>query len=187
MFSAEQNTLLVQQEGNGYMKTAKQLLCALFAIIGLLCVLFPIRITRGLPYVLGGAMAAAGVVYSVSYFRSRPSGHSAELASGLVLLLVGISCVLHGADSIVPLGTVWAVIGIQKASKSLAAAIERTNEGSARIFSFLGFLIRLTFSMVLLFYPEEKIQTHVVLLGLELMIVSIRLTRKYFPDLDTGE
>ena len=34
----------------------------LFAVIGLLCVLFPRQITAALPCVLGGAMAIAGVV-----------------------------------------------------------------------------------------------------------------------------
>ena len=166
------------------MKTAKRFFGALFAFIGLLCVLFPSRIITGLPYILGGVMVAAGMAYSVSPFRSWAFDRSAELAGGLVLLLVGISCMLHGAASIIPLGTVWAMIGIQKASKSLAAAIQKTNARKDRLFSFLAFLIRLTLSVALLFYPEEKIGTHVVLLGLELIVVSIRLTKKRDPDWD---
>lgn len=169
------------------MKALKRFFCGLFAVIGILCVLFPEQITEGLPYILGSAMAAAGVVYSASYFRKRESDHSPELASGLVLLVIGILCVLHGAESIVPLGTTWALTGVRKASKSLAAAIHGTNGIGERIYSFVGFLLRLICSVMLLFYPEEKIQTHVVLLGLELIVVSIRLTRKRFPDLDTGE
>ena len=41
----------------------------LFAVIGLLCVLFPRQITAALPCVLGGAMAIAGVVCAASCFR----------------------------------------------------------------------------------------------------------------------
>ena len=47
----------------------------LFAVIGLLCVLFPRQITAALPCVLGGAMAIAGVVCAASCF-ARPSSWS---------------------------------------------------------------------------------------------------------------
>lgn len=47
--------------------------------------------------------------------------------------------------------------------------------------------MRLTFSVMLLFYPVEKFETHVILLGLELIAVSIRLTRRSSPVLDAEE
>lgn len=88
----------------------KQFLCGLFTAIGLLCVIFPGPITLGLPYVLCGAMTVAGIVYGVSYFRCREAwtNRAPELANALVLPVVGFLCILHGADSIGPLGTTWA-------------------------------------------------------------------------------
>ena len=80
----------------------RRFVCGLFAIIGLLCVVFPGQITAGLPYVLGGAMVAAGAVYGVVYFRDRNAwaNRSSELANGLILLVVGVLCIFHGEDSI---------------------------------------------------------------------------------------
>lgn len=49
------------------------------------------------------------------------------------------------------------------------------------------FLVRLTFSVMLLFYPTEKFEAHIVLLGLELIAVSIRLTTRISPALDDEE
>ena len=167
----------------------KRFICGLFAIIGLLCAVFPGQITAGLPYVLGGAMSAAGVIYGISYFLNREAwaDRSSELANALVLLVVGILCMFHGADSIGPLGTTWAIIGLRKASKSLSRMIQGHGKGLTFYTSFAEFLARLTFSVMLLFYPAEKFETHVVLLGLELIAVSIRLTRRLSPALDVEE
>ena len=93
----------------------------------------------------------------------------------------------HGADSIGPLGTTWAIIGLRKASKSLSRMIQGHGKGLTFYTSFAEFLARLTFSVMLLFYPAEKFETHVVLLGLELIAVSIRLTRRLSPALDVEE
>lgn len=170
-------------------RSMKRWICSLFAVIGLLCVFFPVQITTGLPYVLGGAMAAAGVLYGASYFQSREdwAKRSPELANALILLVVGILCMLHGADSIGPLGTTWAIIGLRKASRSFSRIIQSRGKGLAFYTAFAEFLVRLTFSVMLLFYPVEKFETHVLLLGLELIAVSIRLTRRISPALDVEE
>lgn len=167
----------------------KRFVCGLFAVIGLLCTLFPVQITKALPYVLGGAMAAAGILYGVSYLRSREerADRPSESANALILLVVGVLCMFHGADSIGPLGTTWAIIGLRRASKSLARILQSRGKGMAFYTSFAEFLVRLTFSVMLLFYPAEKFETHVLLLGLELIAVSIRLTRRVSPALDVEE
>ena len=46
------------------------------------------------------------------------------------------------------------------------------------------FLIRLTLSVLLLLDPMGKFETHVLILGLELIAVSLRLTGRPSPDLD---
>ena len=167
----------------------RRFVCGLFAIIGLLCVVFPGQITAGLPYVLGGAMVAAGAVYGVVYFRDRNAwaNRSSELANGLILLVVGVLCIFHGEDSIVPLGTTWAIIGLHKASKSLSRIIQNYGNGIAFYISLAEVLVRLTFSTMLLFYPIEKLGTHIMLLGMEMIAASIRLTKHMSPALDTDE
>lgn len=164
----------------------KQFVSGLFAVIGLLCTIFPVQITRALPYVLGGAMAAAGVVYGIAYFRNREAWteRSAELAAGLIFLVVGILCMVHGAGSLGPLGVTWAIIGLRKAARSLSRMIQSRGRGMAFYTSLAEFLVRLIFSAMLLFYPTEKFTDHVVLLGLELLAVSIRITKRISPALD---
>lgn len=164
----------------------KRFVCGLFVAIGLLCIIFPVQITKALPYILGGAMTAAGVVYGIAYFRNRKEWveRSAELATGLILLVVGVLCIVHGEGSIGPLGVTWAIIGLRKAAKSLSNIIQSRGKGMAFYTSLAEFLVRLTFSAMLLFYPTEKFTNHVILLGFELLAVSIRITKRISPALD---
>lgn len=164
----------------------KRLVCVLFVVIGLLCILFPVQITKALPYILGGAMAAAGAVYGIASFRSREARaeHSTELAAGLIFLVVGILCMVHGEGSLGPLGVTWAILGLRKAAKSLSKIIQSRGKGMGFYTSFAEFLVRLTFSVMLMFYPAEKFKDHVILLGFELLAVSIRITKRISPALD---
>lgn len=57
-------------------------------------------------------------------------------------------------------------------------------QGLAFYTAVIEFLVRLTFSVMLLFYPVEKFQIHIVLLGLELIAISFRLTKRITPALD---
>ena len=137
----------------------KRFICGLFAVIGLLCVIFPAQITVGLPYVLGGAMVVVGILYGVSYFLNHQSSldHSTELANGFVLLVIGIVCIIHGAESIGPMGTTWAIIGIRKASKSLSRTIQAVQAQTTFIAAFVEFLIRLVFFNHVAALPNRKI------------------------------
>lgn len=164
----------------------KRFICGLFVVIGLSCIIFPAQITKVLPYILGGAMTAAGAVYGVAYFRNREAWveRSAELAAGMILLVVGVLCMVHGEGSIGPLGVTWAIIGLHKAAKSLAKIIQSRGKGMSFYTSLAEFLVRLTFSAMLLFYPTEKFTDHVILLGFELLAVSIRITKRISPALD---
>lgn len=167
----------------------KRITCGLFAIIGLLCVIFPQQITAVLPYVLGIAMAGAGILYCLPHFHSREARveHSSELASGCVLLVVGIVCMVHGAEFIGPMGIVWAIIGIRKAARSLSRTIQEFGPNMVCVVSLIEFAVRMTLSVLLLLYPMEKFVGHIVLLGLELIAVSIRPAKRLPQMLDGDE
>ena len=167
----------------------KRIVWGLFAVIGLLCVIFPAQITAALPYVLGIAMAAAGILCCRPYFRSREERveHSAELASGCVLLVVGIVCLVHGEEFIGPMGIVWAIIGIRKAARSLSRAIQEFGANLTCAASLVEFVVRMTLSVLLLLYPMEKFTGHIALLGLELIAVSIRPAKRLSLMLDGDE
>ena len=150
----------------------------LFPVIGLLCVFCSEHITAVLPYLLGAAMILAGLIRGALYIQGRgsPDQNAAELSYGLVMLIMGIVFVIQGPNALGPLGTTWGIIGIRKASKSLERTIERIRVKHGFVRPLAEFLIRLGLALVLLFDPFEKFSAHIVILGIELMVISVRLT-----------
>lgn len=167
-------------------QTIQTLICYLFPIIGVVCILLPGHVTVVLPYLLGGAMALAGIITGMNYIQNKGFliRSSYKLAHGLILLIMGTAFIIQGAHSLSPMGTTWAIIGIRKASKSLERAIRQIHAKEYFIAPAVEFFLRITLALILLFDPSEKFSTHVAILGLELIATSIRFSKNFLPTWD---
>lgn len=167
-------------------QTIQNVICYLFPIIGVVCILLPGYVTAVLPYLLGGAMVLAGMVRGVNDIRNKAflSRSSNGLAYGLILLIMGTAFIVQGANSLGPMGTTWAILGIRKASKSLGRAIRQIHAKEHFFAPIMEFLLRITLALILLFDPFEKFSTHVAILGLELIVTSIRFSKNFLPALE---
>lgn len=167
-------------------RAIRAILYCSFPIIGTLCIVFPDGVTAALPYLLGGAMVLTAVVRGIRDIRNREvlSCSSYALAQGLVLLIMGMAFIVQGPKSLGPMGTTWAIIGIRKASKSLGQAIRRIHAKEHFFVPMMGFLLRITLALILLFNPFEKFSTHVAILGLELIVTSVRFSRDFLSVWD---
>ena len=169
---------IMEKGGPHQVKRMMAILGCLFPIIGAVCIFFPEHVTKGLPYLLGGAMAVDGAAHIAIYIQSKPlsDDRSDQLARGLVLLIMGCAFMLQGARSLGAVGITWSIIGIRKASKSLSEMIRRIRHKEHFLSSLLLFLARITLALLLLFDPFEKVSAHIMILGMELIAVSIRFT-----------
>lgn len=160
----------------------------LFPIIGIVCVLLPRQVTSVLPYLLGGAMTLAGMFGVLTIIRGRKAcAHdSCALAHGIILLIMGAAFVLQGAKALGAMGTTWAILGIRRAAKSLETVLRRFDQEECFAAPLIEFFLRITLALVLLFDPFEKFSAHIVILGLELIAVSVRIPADTPPALEDG-
>lgn len=166
-----------KQEETMAAKLVEKLRIIVFPILGVVLILCSGHVTRILPYLLGGAMALTAVLRGINDYKTRKlvQDHSDELTSCIVLLIMGVAFILQGSNALGAIGTTWAMIGIGKASKSLKQAICRLYQRQHFAIPAIEFLLRMTLALILLFHPFEKFSTHIIILGLELIAVSIRL------------
>lgn len=159
------------------------ILCGLFPVIGTVCMIFPDRVMFCLPYLLGGAMALTGLVRCVLYLMDQRylDEEPSAFVQGSILLIMGSAFMLQGSNSLGPMGTTWAIIGIRKAARSLTQALQKLHWKEHFIRPLLLFILRMTLALLLLFDPFEKFSTHIVILGLELTAVSLRFTLRPPP------
>lgn len=148
----------------------------IFPILGIICIIWTEHVVRVLPYLLGSAMVIDGLLIGISCFWDKHflNHDSEELVHGIVMFIMGFAFIIQGANSLGPIGTTWAIIGIRKASKLLDRAIRKSYMKEQFIIPFIGFLIRITLAVLLLFDTLEKLSTHIVILGLELVAIGVR-------------
>lgn len=148
----------------------------IFPIVGIICILWADHVVRVLPYLLGSAMVIDGSLIGINSLQDKHflNHDSEELVYGIVMLIMGVAFIIQGVNSLGPIGTTWAIIGIRKASKSLNQAIQQIYMKKKFVTPFIAFLIRITLALLLLFDSLEKLSTHIVILGLELVVTSIR-------------
>lgn len=82
-------------------------------LIGIVCILFPKQITSLLPYLMGIMMILIGLIGIQPVgekFRQAPD----IFARKLVLLILGLSFLVQGKTALVPIGIIWAVLGLWK-------------------------------------------------------------------------
>ena len=147
----------------------------LFPALGLICILFSEHLTTVLPYIMGSTMVVFGGLIGSSYLtnQERAGQRSADLTYGIVLLILGAAFIVQGPNTLGVLGTVWAVIGVRKAAKSLKERF---------LAHVIEFSVRIVLELVLLFNPFEKFSTHIAILGLELIVIHVRFGKPFFTD-----
>ncbi|MBD5460160.1 MAG: hypothetical protein HDR26_04350 [Lachnospiraceae bacterium] len=163
------------------MKHTQKLIYCIFPIIGLICIFFSDHITALLPYLLGSAMTAAGILRVADCLRSMPHPEQdyGRLSLGLIWLVVGIMFLIQGQNAIGAVGTVWAIIGIRKAAQSLDQMFQQIHKKEHFALPALTFVVRMTLALALLFHPFEKFSSHIVILGFELIAISFGFSDRH--------
>lgn len=144
------------------------------SLVGLTCICFPAHILGILPYLLGSVMAFAGggMIWDAAQQIAIPETRiqqSNRLSRGIVLAILGIITIFQGHGAVFFIGISWGLLGIGKGSRSISIAICTWKSKRNAIKSLLKATIELTLGCMLLFHPAEKIQTHIVLLGLQII------------------
>ena len=125
-----------------------------------------------IPYIIGiGSLiyAVINIVVSIKYPES-----DAKLGDGIIRAVTGAVVLFMKADSIAILGVIWAVQSLH----DVAEEIEEYRESKAfSIISCISMIISIILAVMLMIDPFEHFETHVRILGLEI-ISSVFIRRR---------
>lgn len=162
------------------MKQAKRILMLLLPVVGVVCILLPEQVTQVLPILLGGVMLLTGVIRMAGYLRARAYLKADSLTCGqnVILVVMGVAFLVMGEGSIGLMGTTWGLLGLRKAAETVDEALRRSCRKQHALLLWLEALVRLVLALALLFDPFAKFSGHIVLLGVELILVNVRLPQE---------
>lgn len=148
--------------------------------LGIQC-LFLVDFTyRLLPYIMGGAMAGAGVLAIVGSVLSKEylKLDTKLLSSGILVLVIGIAIIVCGEQADGLMGVSWGILGLIQGSESLNVAIYNLAHRKKWPADMLQAVVQIVLALLLLVDPASKLYPHMQILGLELLAMGFHILRK---------
>ena len=143
-----------------------------FAVLGLLLVLFPKEIGTAAPYILGILMVLYGclnIILSLKYDDDA----SLSLGDGVVHIVIGGVLLFQKGESIVLIGLVWAMISLYEAAREIDEFRKERKFTPVQIIRMIGMIISIALAVLLMINPFAHFYTHVRILGLEIIAASL--------------
>ena len=144
--------------------------------VGLFCILFPTQFSELIPLIVGLSMTAAGafgVVVSRIEKNYRHPGTS-TMGESLVLALLGVVVFVSQTSSLLLLGVIWGLLGLGKGAKEINTFLYRLTNKENFLFPLIMGILEVIFGLILIYEPTEHIAFHVIILGINMILYSIK-------------
>ncbi len=101
-----------------------------------------------------------------------------DIGAAVVAFILGFGIFFRQEDAVFIIGLFWGIYGLLEAADELNEAIERFTNGKPGFKSLIESIVGFTLSTMLVFEPNENIEHHILILGIELVwegfIISVR-------------
>lgn len=147
----------------------------LLLLFGICCIIFSNHILHLMPYLIGGIMIVIGAVRGVySYITGEYKSLTTEDgASAIIMIVIGIGTIVKDTEALTFIGITWGLLGLFKGAKALNKMIYDIVHKKRFIGSMIKTIIFIALSCALIFHHTEKIQLHILILGVELIFYAI--------------
>lgn len=145
-------------------------------LTGILLITLAPYITAFIGYLMGGVMLLFGGLMLGHALRHREyaSRETHNTAIALSMLVFGVIVLLKHDDCLVMLGTIWGFYGIYFGVGDLTELFCRIAHREKCVALAVEAVAGLVLSVLLLLHPVEHFETHVRILGIELIVASLR-------------
>lgn len=151
-------------------------IAAVLIVIGIFCIFLTDFAYKILPYGLGILMIVSGIFALIMSIRSKEykTSETNVTSIGIIVLALGVVILVHndGADSLI--GAIWGMLGLYRGSGELNYAISCIFRKKPFYKEMVHSIIELMLAVILLLDPIAKLQTHLIILGLELCLLGVQ-------------
>ena len=151
----------------------------LIPLLGLVCVFFSRHLTKILPLLMGSAMLIVGGLRLWHSLRDKEylTLETNRAAGAVVLFVMGVVFLRAKGDALGLMGTTWGLIGLTKSVEEINLVLYQLAHQEKFLLRALKAGVTLLLAIILLFDPFESFSHHVIILGFELVITSVKLKR----------
>ena len=145
--------------------------------MGSLLIIFHENVAHIMPYLIGSLtiLIALGFIKDGVQMEEVKKAEAKRLATGLVMLIVGFIIIINQYDSINFIVIVWGIFSLIRGIDELIEAFYNIHQGKKYILTLIHAIIEISLAIVLIYSPFEKISEHIIILGIEYVIISLQL------------
>ncbi|MFR8269221.1 MAG: DUF308 domain-containing protein [Oscillospiraceae bacterium] len=145
--------------------------------MGTLLIIFHEKIAHIMPYLIGGLtiIISLGFIKDAVQMEEVKKSETKRLASGIVMLIVGAIIIIKQENSINFIAIVWGLFGLIRGIDELGEAFYNIHNGKRYIVELIHAIIEISLAILLIYNPFEKISEHIIILGIEYVIISLQL------------
>ncbi len=149
-------------------------------LIGFLNIVYANKLTSILPIIIGTMMILTSgitLIYNI-WQKEYQSLETMKIPENIVTIILGISILFKGNNAIPFISIIWGISGLRKGTKGLDVALYNKVHKNKFLGELLHAIFEIVISILLIYNPFEKITEHLVLLGIEMIINSIKFIFK---------
>ncbi len=144
----------------------------IYIITGLLIIILSEKIVDYLPYVVGSIM----ILVNVEAIIVNIIEHDHEsIGYKLGIIVLGILIITAASHDFEAICVIWATISIINGGRSLMRSVFNIKKSWINILGLALAILSIVLSIFLILDPLEHVTTHIVLLGIEIILDGIRI------------
>lgn len=152
----------------------------IFMIVGVMNITCANVLKEKLPFIIGFASILTSVMSFIKNMKEKEYKvlDTMKIPANIVAFILGVIILIKGQNAIPFIAIVWGISGLRKGVKGFNVAIFNKVHNKKWILEFIHATLETFFSILLVFDPFEKIEEHLVLVGIEMVISSLKIAFK---------
>ena len=165
----------IEENKKDKLKLAIQIL---LIVIGLINIIFASYLKEKLSIITGITTINISIINIIRNIKNKEykTLDTMKIPENIVVMILGIMTLFKGNNAISFIAIVWGISGLRKGIKGFNVAIFNKSNNKSFVGELIHAFIETTLSILLVFDPFEKVEEHIIILGIDMVIMSLKVT-----------
>lgn len=146
-------------------------------IVGLVHIIFASYLKEKLAIITGITTINISIINLIRNIKDKEykTLETMKIPENIVVMILGIMTLFKHDNAISFIAIVWGISGLSKGIKELNVAAFNKLNNKKFIGKFIHAIIETSLSILLVFNPFEKVEEHIIILGIEMIIIALKV------------
>ncbi len=146
-------------------------------IVGLVHIIFASYLKEKLAIITGITTINISIINLIRNIKNKEykTLETMKIPENIVVMILGIMTLFKHDNAISFIAIVWGISGLSKGIKEFNVAIFNKLNNKKFIGKFIHAIIETSLSILLVFNPFEKVEEHIIILGIEMIIIALKV------------